>query len=348
MKKKESFWYAVAHQEHLNKRGYIKLVRRVYLFIGGGFAVSLAVFIILALIGGIDKVIDIILSSRLYIYALAFASVFLGYMLRFIKWNYFLKVLGLKVPFKKNISIYMSLYSMNITPGKIGRVIAAYTLNRVTKIGFANIVPIVTMDIFTDFMGFAVVALLAALYFHKFVTYVALIDIALLLPFVFILNDWLYNKLKKAFGKSRFIKTFTLYGEEYYQSQSKLNSPKVYAVSMLVTVPAAILNSMTLFFALLAIGVTPAFSGSVFVYSSSLVFGMISAVPGNIGVEDAALAALASSMFHLSASISSAVTIMTRLAELWFGVILGGAFLLYTLKYWSPHTREQKPQKNRP
>ncbi len=334
---KQSFWYSITHQTKLSKAQYLKLVNRVYLFVSLGLIGSLAVFIGLAIFGGFSDVIGTISRANFYIYSLAFVAVSGSLLLRFVKWKYFMDVLGLKVDLKKNLAVYFSLYSMNITPGNVGRVVAAYTLNRLTRIRFANIVPIVTMDIFTDFIGFAVLAILAAIYFHRYITYIAIIDVVLLLPFLFILNDWMYSRLKNVLNKSRFIKNFTPYGEEYFAAQNKLNRPKVYAVSLFVTLPAAFLNSLTLFFSLMALGITPSLAGSVFVYSSSTVFGMVSAVPGSIGVTDGALVAVVGSVFKLDADLSSAVTIMSRLADLWFSVAVGSIAFLYTLRYWTPH-----------
>ncbi len=342
MAQKKSFWYSIVHQKRLSREGYLRLVHRVSIFVGIGFAASLIVFLGIAIFGGFRDVLGIISHANFYIYSLAFVAVAGSLSLRFIKWKYFMNVLGLKLDIKKNLAVYFSLYSMNITPGNVGRVVAAYSLNRLTKIRFANIVPIVTMDIFTDFIGFAVLALLAAIYFHMFITYVVIIDIVLLLPFVFILNDWLYNVLKSLLKRSRFIKTFTPYGEEYFASQNKLNTPHVYAVSLFVTLPAAFLNSLTLFFSLLALGITPSIAGSVFVYSSSTIFGMVSAVPGSIGVTDGALVAVVGSVFKLDSTLSSAVTIMSRLADLWFSVLLGAIFFFYTLKYWTPSTKRTR------
>ncbi len=339
-KRKKSFWYSITHQTKLDRASYLKMVNRVGMFVGIGFAASIAVFAGIAIFGGFQNVLGVIARANPYIYALAFVAVFASLLLRFVKWNYFLKVMGLKVSLRKNLAVYFSLYSMNITPGNAGRVVAAYTLNRITKIRFVNIVPIVTMDIFTDFIGFATLAILAAIYFHMYITYILLVDILLLIPFLFILNDWLYNLLKSVLRKSRFIKTFTPYGEEYFASQSKLNTPKVYAVSLFVTLPAAFLNSLTLFFALTSLGIAPSIAGSVFVYSSSTMFGMATAIPGSIGVTDGALVALVGSVFHLDASMSSAVTIMSRLADLWFSVIIGALFFFYTLRYWKPSEME--------
>jgi len=347
MAKKISFWYSITHQTKLDRKGYLKLVNRVYAFVGLGFAGSIAVFVGIALFGGIQNVVGVIAHANFSIYIFAFVAVLASLFLRFIKWNYYLKLLGLKLKLSKNFFVYLSLYSMNITPGNAGRVVAAYTLNRLTKIRFINIVPIVTMDIFTDFLGFATLALLAAIYFHEYITYIAILDFVLMLPFLFILNDWLYRRIKNAMKKSRFIKTFTPYGEEYFASQSKLNTPKVYAVSLLVTLPAAFFSSLTLFFSLMALGVVPSLSGAVFVYSSSTIFGMASAIPGSIGVTDGAIVALVGSVFHLTASMSSAVTIMARLADLWFSVGVGAAFFFYTLKYWKPAGIEPRVSRRR-
>lgn len=334
-KKGKSLWYSITHQEELNKKSYLKLIRSVSIFVIAALVVSAIVFLAIAFAGGFSSVVRIILSTNPYIYLLAILAVFAGLMLRYIKWAYYLKRLGLKVSSWKNMAVYLSLYSMDITPGKFGRVLAAYTLNRITNIKFMNIVPIVTMDIFSDFLGTAIVALGAAIYFHQYVLYVIIIDVVLLLPFAFILNKWVFNKFKVLLGKYNFIEKFTIYGEEYYTSQSVLNSPKVYAVSIIFTVPASVLNAMALYLTIMALGFHISVAASMFTFASTQIFGMISAVPGNIGVTDGTLTAILSSSLRLPADVSSAATILVRIATMWFGVALGSAFLFYTLRYWN-------------
>ncbi|MCL4373639.1 MAG: flippase-like domain-containing protein [Candidatus Marsarchaeota archaeon] len=340
--KQKSIWYTITHISRLDKKEYVRLVRRIMLFIIIGFVASFLVFFGIAWFGGISKVLDIIATANLYVYALAFLSVFAGYLLRFVKWNYYLKKLGLKVPLKKNLIVYLSLYSMNITPGKVGRVLVAYTLNRVTKKKTTNLLPVVMLDIFTDFIGVGTLALIAAIYFHTYVLYIIAIDIVLMIPFLFLVSDWFYNIVKRLIRSEHVLKLFTLYGDEYFASQSTLNKPRVYAVSLAVSLPAAFLNAMALYFALIAIGFAPHIAGSAFIESSSMILGMVTAVPGNIGVTDGALVAFIGSAFHASSAISSAVTIMTRLATLWFGVILGGVLLIYSMRYWNTGAHRRK------
>ena len=173
------------------------------------------------------------------------------------------------------------------------------------------------------------------------------LDILLLIPFLLILNPWFYSLAKRIIRSERFLKVFSLYGDQYYASQSVLNKPKVYAISMAFTLPAAFLSAMSLYLSLMAVGVPPSLPVSVFIFSSAQVFGMATALPGSIGVTDGSLVALLGSYFNLNATLSSSVTIMTRLVTLWFGVILGMIFLFYTMRYWKPTERELRTRKKK-
>jgi uncharacterized protein (TIRG00374 family) len=159
---------------------------------------------------------------------------------------------------------------------------------------------------------------------------------------VFILDDWAYKHIKERVKKSKFLRLFSIYGDEYYASQSILNNPRVYLTSLAFTLPAEFFCGMALYFTLRSIGIMSKISESVFAYSSTLVFGMLSGMPGGIGVTDGTLVALLGSVYHLIASVSSAATIMVRMATLWFGVALGAVFLVYTIRYWNPSTKKRK------
>ncbi len=341
-KKKKSLWYSITESKNLNEKEYMKNINRVSIFIAAAFGVSFAVFMVIAWIGGIGMVFGAILKSKLDIYSLSFLFVFGGFAIRFIKWNYYLKVLNIHVPLRKNFITYLSLYSMNITPGRLGRVLVAFTVNRVANTRIASTLPIVTFDIFTDFIGVAIVALATAIYFNTYALYVLILDIVLMMPYVFILNGWFYRMLKHRLRNSGWFLRLSLYGDEYFASQSKLNKPRTYFVSLATSIPAAFFNAMALFFALMAIGTMPHIITTAFIQTSSELFGAVTGLPGNIGVTDGALVALLGSIMHLSAADSSAVTIMSRLATLWFGVGLGGIFLIYSMRYWKIRRNDLK------
>ncbi|MGC8648650.1 MAG: lysylphosphatidylglycerol synthase transmembrane domain-containing protein [Candidatus Micrarchaeia archaeon] len=340
--KKQNIWKQLFSIKKINQREYIKLVHKIGLLSSIGFFGTFIVFLIIILIGGVSTVINRMLEANPFIYILAFVAVFAGYLIRFGKWDYYMKTLGLKVPIKKSLSVYLSVYSMNITPGKIGRIVAAYTLKRITKIKFMYIAPLVTMDIFTDSLGMAIFALAISIYVNKFIIYVVLADILLLFPFIFLLDDWFFTILKKRFKniKKGIMMLLFIYGDEYYSSQSILNKPKVYLSSILYSIPSAFLNSLALFIVLSSLGVAPSLPNSLFTFSSSQLYGMISAIPGNMGVTDGFMISSLGSIMHLDYTTSSAATIMTRFSTLWFGIVLGWIFLMYTFKYWKIEKNE--------
>lgn len=325
----------------VDKKEYVKLIHRLRIFAVIGLVASLLVFILVAIFGGFSNVLATILHANLSLYSLAFVCVFLGYMARYGKWGYYMHMLGIKVKQTKSFLIYLSAYGMDITPGRIGRIVAAYSLKKVTNIKFMSIVPIVTMDLFTDFFGFALLALAAAIYIGRYLIYIAVFDLVLIIPFILVINPWIFNMIKTKKKKGYFTKKIEKHGENYYMSQNKLNRPSIYLSSLVFTVPADILNSLGLYFSLLAIGVKPQPVVSLFIFSTAQIFGMVSTLPGSIGVADATLVALLKTMLGLSSTAASAVTIMARVATLWFGVIMGMFVLVYTLKYWKDSKRKK-------
>ncbi|MGD0510394.1 MAG: lysylphosphatidylglycerol synthase transmembrane domain-containing protein [Candidatus Micrarchaeaceae archaeon] len=330
----------------VGRKEYMKLVGRLRLFVILGLVASFVVFLLVAVFGGFSDVISTIAHANMGYFFLAFVSVFLGYVIRYGKWEYYLRMLKIKVSMAKSFLIYLSAYCMDITPGRVGRVVAAYTLKKVTKINFMTIVPIVTMDLFTDFFGFAILALVTAIYVGKYLVYIAAFDLVLIIPFVLIINPWIFDYVKSKKNKGYISRKIEEHGSRYYMSQNKLNKPSIYLSSLVFTVPADILNAMGLYFSLLAIGVKPKVIISLFIFATSQIFGMVSTLPGSIGVADATLVALLKTMLGLSSTASSAVTIMARIATLWFGVLLGMLVLVYTMRYWKTEKDKKRKEKN--
>ncbi len=325
----------------MGRKQYLGAVRKLRMFVVLGLAASFVVFLLVAVFGGFFKVIGTIESANLYYYLIAFICVFLGYMVRYMKWGYYLHTLKIKVRQAKSFLIYLSAYSMDITPGRVGRIIAAYTLKKVTRIKFMSIVPIVTMDLFTDFFGFAILALVTAIYIGRYLLYVVTFDIVLIIPFVLVINPWIFNYIKTRKKKGYIFRKLEQHGKHYYMSQNRLNKPSIYITSLVFTVPADILNSLGLYFSLLAVGIKPRVLVSLFIFATSQIFGMVSTVPGSIGVADATLVALLKTMLGLNSTLSSAVTIMARIATLWFCIVLGMIVLVYTIRYWNDEKQKK-------
>ncbi|MGC8676191.1 MAG: lysylphosphatidylglycerol synthase transmembrane domain-containing protein [Candidatus Micrarchaeia archaeon] len=320
-----------------------KRLRKAKVAVVGVLTASLAVFVVIAALAvineGTSKFVGTLLSLNPYYYLLALACVLLGDIIGFPKWDLFLKKLKIKLPKSKNFLIYLSMFSMDITPGRWGRAAVAYTVNRQTGTTFGQTFPAVVADIFTDFLGFIVVALVTAFMVHRYSSISIVISILLLIPFVFIFYEKPFKYLKKKFYKYRQLRSFFNIGDTYFQSK-RLLSFGSYAFAMLFTVPAMIFSGLALYFVILSFGIHMSayfIPTLLFIYTSALLLGMVTGIPGTLGITDAALLGYLVAFFPglgITFGVAALITIFFRVASIWFEELISSAVLLYTTRYW--------------
>ncbi len=322
---------------------YRKRIKRAKYIISTVLVLSFIVFVVIAaaavLNAGIDKIVGTLETINLWYLLAAFAVIFVSYVFRFPKWEQYMKRLNVHIPRTKNFLIYMSMYSMDITPGRWGRAVVSYTINRITGIRFANTFPAVVADIFTDFLGFAFLAVFMAFFVGRFQVLSVIITAILLIPFVFIYTKRLFKFFKRKMHRIRLFKSLFKHGEVYFK-YNKLLDRGVYAYSMLYTIPSMFINGFALYLVILSFGISldPAFIPAVlFIYSSSLMLGLITGLPATMGVTDAALIGYLVLFFPtlITFATASLITIFFRIASVWFVEGFGFAALAHTMKYWN-------------
>ena len=293
---------------------------------------------------GTGKFFGTLASINPFYYAMALLCVLLGELVCFPKWELFTRKLKVRISRLKNFEIYMSMFSMEITPGRWGRAVVSYTLNRHTGAKFARTFPAVVADIFTDFLGFVVIALVSAFLVHTYAL-VSIVVIALLLvPFIFIYVRGPFRYLKNKLGKHKRLAGFFEVGDAYFESH-KLLGGSTYAYAMVVTVPATLMSGIALYFVMLSFGIPISIyylPTVLFVYTSAMLIGMVSGMPGALGHADAAFLGYLTTffgVFGVTFGVASAITIMFRIASIWFVEGVGSVFLLRTMRYWKVNKR---------
>ncbi len=306
-------------------------------------AASLFVFVLVALFGilneGAGRFVATLFSINIAYYALAFAVLFSGYLLRFPKWEYYMKKLKVRIKRWDNFVVYLSLYSMDITPGRWGRSVVSYTINKISGVKFAKTFSAVVADIFTDFLGFAILALFAAVLLHKYESVSIVIAAVLLLPFIFLFNRGPFMLIERHFGHIKRLGGFFSMGHAYFKNNRMLGR-NAYVYSMLFTIPSQFINGLALYLVILSFGIKMGVAyipAVLFIYSSSLLLGMITGIPATLGVTDAALVGYLTIFFSgLGINIGTAtlITIFFRIVSVWFVEGFGFAAFFYSMRYW--------------
>ena len=79
--------------------------------------------------------------------------VLLGYLIRAVRWDYYLKVLGIELERKTSYSVFFSGLSMSVTPGKSGELIKSFILKEKRGIAVSRSAPVVLVERLTDLTG---------------------------------------------------------------------------------------------------------------------------------------------------------------------------------------------------
>ncbi len=342
--------FDVKNIERIGKRSEYKSAvdsarSAVYIILAFSLVVFIAIAAIAIISEGSGRFVSTFLSINPKYYLLALAIIFFSYTIRYPKWSMYLRRLGVKIPAWRNFTIYMSMYSMDMTPGRWGRAIVSYTINKLSGVHFARTFPAVVTDIFTDFLGFAFVVDSMAIVVGRFIVLSFFITFLLMVPFFFVYVQSPFDYVKRKFWKLRrrfkILRRLDLvfYTATLYFKHNRKLGVGSFLYSMLITIPSMFLNGMALYVTILAFGVhlSPAAIPTVlFIFSFSLVLGMITGIPGTLGVTDAALISQLQFFFpyDIGLGLASSITIFFRIASVWFVQGFGFVYLLYTLRYW--------------
>ncbi|MDE1761956.1 MAG: flippase-like domain-containing protein [Candidatus Micrarchaeota archaeon] len=325
------------HQEY--RKNIKKYERILFGILGSSFLIFLGIAAYAVYKIGYSNFLETVASIKLGYYAIALLVVFFAYVIRFPKWELYMKRLGVRIGRLQNFLIYMSMYSMDITPGRWGRVVVSYTINRLTGTKFSKTLPAVVADIFTDFAGFAFVAVVAAIFVGQYVIVAIVATILLLLPFVFLYSKRAYSLFSKRLHNKKLFRRLFEVGDKYFR-HNKLLGIDVYANSMAYTIPSMAINAVSLYFVMLAFGVNLSLHFIpivIFIFSMSTLLGMLTGLPANLGITDATLFGFLLAFFGgdgIGVGLASVITIFARLANVWFVQLFGFSSLAYTIRYW--------------
>ncbi|MBP2046977.1 lysylphosphatidylglycerol synthase transmembrane domain-containing protein [Methanobacterium aggregans] len=244
----------------------------------------------------------------------------IGYLIRFIRWDYLLRGVGVNLDLRDNLFVYISGLSMTITPAKAGEIWKGWLIREINGESLSKTVPVVISDRLTDILALVFLSLLGILYYRQG----AYIIIAILILFAgFVLavrseaiSNLLIRVLEKRAGK------YSKDVESMHETFKETLNPKKLVVTTILGLMAWFMECLALYLAVIAFGDHLGIVVSTFTFSFASLAGALSMIPGGLGVAEATLSGLLQ-FFGLTATISVGVAIIIRFATLWYGTFLG-------------------------
>lgn len=255
-----------------------------------------------------------------------------NYVVRFVRWEMYLRMLDIRVPLKTSIAIFMAGLAMTITPGKVGEFLKSYLLKESAGIPMATSAPVVFAERVADLLALVLLASLGvAQYGGPKATPIligagaaiiagigvlqsrALTDLALGIVARVPIGDRVAPKIREAVDASRALLSF-----------------KPLVLGLLLAGVAWYAECAEYWLAFRGFGIEGMDQGvAIFGYAFSTVAGVVS--PGGLGPTDVGLIEIAERFtpaLQGQKDVATAASFIVRFATLWFAVILGAFALL--------------------
>ncbi len=254
---------------------------------------------------------------------------FLNYIVRFLRWEFYLRKLNIRISTLKSFLIFISGLTMSITPAKFGEALKSYLLKITDNIRISHSAPIVVVERLTDFIALVILAIYGSFHFNYGVEIVAGVGLVLVGSVLLISKKELFyqilNQAKKFTGEkiSRKINTA-------YDSIAELANVKVLIPSVLISTISWFFECIGFYIVIKAYSNDFTLDLATFIYSFSTIAGAVSMLPGGLGITEGSLTSLLI-LNKIKKDSAVAITIIIRFATLWFAVALG-ILSLYTFQ----------------
>jgi len=311
-----------------------------------GFVVALG----LALFSDIRQVGFHLAAFSWSLAPLILAGTLFNYSLRFIKWHFYLGLIGAhNLSPQKSAQLFTAGFPLAVTPGKVGEALKGVWLNRETGIPVARGVTVVVAERISDGLAVLLLSTLGVIayprYWPAFAIVLTLLVAGIILSQIRPAALWALDTA----GRLPLLKHISHHLREFYEGAYTLFQPRATLIAVGLGTVAWLGEGMAMYLVLLGLGVSAGwhtFSMAVFTLSFSTVIGAVSTLPGGLGAVEVSMSGMLLLLLGLPTSTATAATLIIRFATLWFGVALGLTTWLFSkdLLLLEPAALEQGSQ----
>lgn len=290
---------------------------------------AISVYTIIVLFSDISSMEGAFSRIKLHWVPLFLSLSMLNYLLRFVKWQYFLRKIEINIPFWESLKVFLAGFSMTVSPGKLGELVKCSLLKDKRKIPVSRTSPVVVAERVTDLISMIFIAVFALLLVEHEGAFIAVILGVVSVSAVMLLLLW-----ERAF--LLFVKMLCKYKKfaekrESLYSFHKTTGALLDVRGLLVSVPLGIISwgteALVLCLVAKAIGIELAVGIALLAHSAGTIAGAVSMIPGGLGLTEITIGAILIGTGSLSEPDAAVITLVMRFATLWFAVLLGVLFL---------------------
>lgn len=257
-----------------------------------------------------------------------------NYLIRFVKWERYLKLLDIRLERGTSFLIYMAGFAMGVTPGKMGEVFKSWMIRRVTGVAIHKSAPIVVAERYTDLLGYLILVAIGGIATLPEYEWAFWATFGLCAVGLFLAGSKAFSRfVRRLVSKTPYFWRLAPHVEGSFRSTRVLLSPREIVLPTALSVVSW--GCECAGFWLIADALTEQdfpFLFAVFAYAFSAVAGAVAIVfPGGLIITEGALGTLTRRKLQelgdlsldVARSKAAGAALVARLCTLWFGVAIG-------------------------
>jgi uncharacterized protein (TIRG00374 family) len=300
-----------------------------------GVVVSLVlgavVLFVLALVADVDELGAALRAFSVIYLAPVLLLTSVNYLIRFVRWQFYLRVLKVEVPLDVSAGVFFSGLAMAITPGKLGELVKCVMLRDRAGAPVALTAPVVIAERFTDL---AAVLVLVSLGIGSFPSVRALFFVGLaLIALVFIVLVFsrdAVDRLGALLSRSLLKGRITTWASDSSAAFRTLLTGRSLVTGLALGILGWFAECLAFWLVIRGFGAGASLFQATFIYALATLAGALSMLPGGLGATEASMAGLLVAV-GVSMAAASGATIVIRACTLWWAVIVGFAAYLINL-----------------
>lgn len=273
-----------------------------------------------------------------------------NYVLRYYKWSFYLDRVGVDgLRPRESALIFVSGFSMAMTPGKVGEFLKSLLVRSKTGVPMTRTLPVVFSERLTDGLSMVVLSAIGLLTFRVGWPLFLIMCAALALFLVVLQREALVESIIERLRSTRFLEGRIDELRQLYHSTRDLLRPRPLVGMTLLSSVSWFFECIVLYVILRGLGFEHSWTlllAATFVFATSAWLGGASLLPGGLGATEASAAALLVVTIdqpEMTGTVAAAATLILRFATLWFGVAVGLSALAITAR-WLRSKESDEPE----
>ena len=295
-----------------------KLRKKIFISIAFGGLL----YLVFTIYADYQQVLNSFSKFNLFLLPLLLFLSFLNYSARFLKWDYYLSVVGIKIKKIDSFSIFMSGLVMSVTPGKLGELLKAYLVKEVNGEPVSKTAPIIFAERITDFLSLLCISIIGAIVYKYGGEISIIVAIIFIVLIVVISNKKIALPILGILERINFLNKYIHNIHTAYESSYKLLSIKPLLLMTIVSLVSWGFECIGYYLILRNFGIDFGLLWASFSYCFATVVGAISMLPGGLGVTEGSLTYFLIEK-NISTDIAVTTTFIVRVVTLWFAILVG-------------------------